>query len=235
MKKIGIIILIFILVLAGLLVYLWRQTTTLPDWYPKVTARPDDGTVIIYGKGIEEIRRQLQQKIEKGLKEGPDGKRHLEISLSENELNGLFASVITENAKEHEYLKAVKASKTSIKDGNLDIEAVVDISEIPTEDLGPAARGTTEKIIDTFSTLGGKEICVGISGRHSLKNGILRLDDNGTIRLGAMSFSLAEISRRIGVSEEKLSSTLRELELGKLRITDIVPEKNLAMIKGFLD
>jgi hypothetical protein len=235
MKKIGIVILILILALVGVIFYLWKQATTLPEWYTTGPLSPADGSVIIYGKGIEDVRKQLQQKIEKGLKEGPDGKMRLEISLSENELNGLFASVITENAEEHEYLKAVKASKTSIKDGNLDIGAIVDISGIPTEDLEPAARGTTEKIIDTLSTIGGREVYVGISGRHSLKNGMLKLDDNGTIRLGAMSFSLAEISRRIGVSEDKLRRALRELELGKLRITDIVPEKNFTMIKGFLD
>ena len=156
----------------------------------------------------------------------------MEVALDEKEANGLFASLITENAEKYEYLKAIKASKTSIREGNLDFGVVVNTSDIFDDRPDEEAKETAPRVINIPGFLKDREIYLGLLGKHGLKNGRLKLDENGKIRIGTLTFSISDALKRLGVSEERLKRTISELELGKLKISDIETARNTLLLKG---
>lgn len=235
MKKVVIISLVIIIAAGVLLYYLWSQLTKLPEWYSTGSVSTDKGSIIIYGDNLEEIRDQLERKIEDQIRKAPSGEKEVEIVLNEADANGLFASIITEGAEKYAYLKAIKASKTRIRDGNLDFGVVVDTSHIFMDRPEEEAEETGPRVITIPGFLKGREIYLGLMGKYGLKNGRLKLDENGKIRIGAMSFLLKDAFKRLGISEEKLRGSIRKFELGRLNINNIETVKNTLLLKGSVD
>ncbi len=234
MKKTVWVLLIIILVIGGSLYYFWHQATMLPEWYKTEAGGYYDGTVIVYGKGIAAIRKSLERNIEGQIRKTSTPSRQVEVVLNENDANKLFASIISENAATYRYLKAIKASKTRIRDGNLDFGVVVDASEILRDASGDRVEGAGPEVVHLSRFLKGKEISLGFSGKCGLKDGRLKLDEDGKIRVGALIFSLKTISKRLGISEDRLKRTLEDLEFGKLKINNIETLRNTLLLKGSL-
>lgn len=226
MKKTAIVIFIILLAVAGSLYWLWRQATFLPEWYTG-EGTASDGTVIIYGKGIEDIRNSLEQTIEDQLQSAPIRNLEVTVTLNEKDANKLFATLISENAEAYPYLQAVKASKTRIRDGSLDFGVVVNASEL----LKEAPQQGTE-VAAASDLLQGKEVSLGFTGKLGMQEGHLQMDDDSTIRIGGLTFSLKTITDRLGISEDQLKKTLKDIELGKLKIDTIRPSRNALLLKG---
>jgi hypothetical protein len=224
MKKTAVVVLIILLAIGGSLYYLWRQATLLPAWYKTGAGGSYDGTVVTYGQGLEAARKSLERTIENQLRRKASTRGgQVEVTLNEADANKLFASVIAENREKYPYLKAIKASRMRIRDGNLDFGVVVDASEA----LGHAsAEG--EKGAPLSGLLQGKEVALGFSGKHGLNDGSLQLDEDGKIRIGGLTFSLKTITKRLGISEDKLKNT----EFGKLKIDTIQPKRNTLLLRG---
>ncbi len=235
LKKIGFVFLIIILAAGGFLYYLWSQATNLPEWYTTGSVSTEEGSVIIYGEAIEDIKKEVERKIEDAIGKSHARGGHVEVALDEREANGLFASLITESSEKYEYLKAIKASKISIRDGNLDFGVVVNTSDIFMDRPEEEAEDTGPRVINIPGFLKDREIYLGLVGKYGLKNGRLKLDENGKIRIGAFSFSLSNALKRLGVSEDRLRRTIKDLELGKLKINNIETVKNTLLLKGSLD
>ena len=235
MKKIGFVLLIIVITIGASLYYLWSQATSLPDWYKTGSGGSANGPVVIYGKEMEATRKQLERKIESQVRNTPTGSGHVEIALNESDANGLFASIVAESAEKHEYLKSIKASKISIIDGNFDIGVVVNTADIVRDVSRHGVEATGPNVINLPGFLQGKEIYLGFFGKYGLKNGKLSLDEDGKIRIGALTFSLDTILKRVGVSEERLRKTVKELEFGKLKINTIETVKSTLLLKGSLD
>jgi hypothetical protein len=235
LKKVLFVFLLIIIAIGALLYYLWSQATSLPEWYKTGSVRAEEGSVIIYGQGLGDIKEQLGRKIEDQIKKTPTGTREVEIRLNEIDANRLIASMITENAEKYKYLKAIKASKTSIRDGNLDFGFVINVSDIVEDKEHKDVKETGPRIVDIPGFVKGREFYAGLAGKFGFKNGRLILDEDGKIRIGELSFSLSYAMKRLGVSEERLRETIRDLELGKLKINNIQAVKDTLLLKGSLD
>ena len=235
LKKVGFVFLVIILGAGAFLYYLWSQATSLPEWYTTGTASSEEGSVIFYGKGIEGIRGQVERKIKDQIRKTPTGSKKVEIELNESDANGLFASMVTESSKKYEYLKAIKASKASISDGKLDFGVVVNTSDILKEIPEEETEESGPRVINVPGFLKDKNIYLGLLGKYGLKNGRLKLDENGKIKIGAFSFSMSSALKRLGISEGRLRRKIKDLELGKLKINDIEAVKNRLLLKGSLD
>jgi len=235
LKKVGFVFLVIILGAVAFLYYLWSQATSLPEWYTTGTAGSEEGSVIFYGEDIENIKKRVKRKIEAQIRKIPAGSKEVEIELNESDVNGLFASMVTESSKKYEYLKAIKASKASIRDGKLDFGVVVNTSDILEEIPEEETEESGPRVINVPGFLKNKKIYLGLLGKYGLKNGRLKLDENGKIKIGAFSFSMNSALKRLGVSEEKLRRKIKDLELGKLKINDIGAFKNRLLLKGSRD
>jgi len=97
--------------------------------------------------------------------------------------------------------------------------------------VSPDARGAYR----SEGFLKGKEIYLGLAGKYGLKNDKLTLDENGKIRIGVLTFSLVTILKRVGISEERIQKTIKELAFGKFKINNIETIKNTLLLKGSLD
>jgi hypothetical protein len=222
MKKIAVVAVIILLVTGGLFYWLWRQVTTLPEWY---TAGGSGGDIIIYGQGIDIIRKSLEHTMADGLQQAASASGEIEVVLDEHDANKLVAVLISEGAGKHPFLRAVKASRTRIRDGRIDVGVVVDASGIVGEASGEAAVGLS-------GVLQGREISVGATGGYGLENGNLQLDPEGEVRIGGFTFSQETVSKRLGISENKILKPLGNLEMGRFRIDTIKPGQNTLRLKG---
>ncbi len=235
MKKVLFIFLLIIIAAGALLYYLWSQATSLPEWYKTGSLRPEEGSIITYGQGLGDIRGQLERKMEGQIRKTPAGSRQVEIRLNERDTNRLIASLITENAEKYRYLKAIKASKTSIRDGNLDLGFVINASDIIEDKEHKHVKEIGPRIVDIPGFVKGREFYAGFSGKFGFKNGRLILDENGKIRIGKLDFSLSSAMKRLGIPEEALMEAIRDLRLGKLKINNIQAVKDTLLLKGSLD
>ena len=232
MKKLGIVLLIIIIAIGGSLYYLWIQATHLPDWYRTGPDGADKRSVIIYGKDMAAIRNDLEQKIGNQAAEAGTGNRQVEIALNERDANKLLASIVSDNAEKHEYLKTIKASKISIKNGKLDLGLVVNASDTWAGIAGHALEADGPDVNHVPGFLEGKQVYLGIAGKYGLKNGQFTWDEDGKIRIGTLTFSLKTILKRLGVSEERLKKTMKEIKFGRFKINNMETIKNTLLLKG---
>jgi hypothetical protein len=233
MKKTAIVILVILLMIAGSLYFLWRQATLLPEWYTRGEGS-FDGTVINYGKGIVDLRTSLERTVEEQLQKVPPSTSKVEIVLDENDANHLFALIISENAATHRYLKAVKASRTCIRDGTLDFALVADASQLLRDASEHADEGSLSVVTLISDVVRAKEISLGFTGRYGLKEGLLQLDEDGKIRIGALTFSSKTVMKGLGISEDALDKKLKGLELGGVKINNMEAIRNVLLLKGSL-
>jgi len=231
MKKAAIVLLIIILAIGGSLFYLWRQATRLPEWYAGRDAA-SDGTVITYGKGMEDIRRSLERTVEDQLQKSSPSSRQVKVVLDADDANKLFAAIISKNTETYQYLNAIKASRTVIKDGSLDFGVVVDASEMFKDALRQDDKGAGAEAIPLSGLLKGRELSLGLKGKYGVKDGRLQLDKEGRIRIGALSFSLKKITNRLGISDDQLKKTLKKIELGKFKMDNLEAVQNKLLLKG---
>ena len=234
MKKTAVVLVIILLAIGGSLYYLWRQATLLPEWYKTGKGGASDGSVVWYGEGIEAARAALEREIEGQLQKDPTRSSEVEVVLNENDANKLFAAVISENSARYPYLNAIKASRTRIRDGNLDFGVVVDASEMLKDASGQGAGGDRPEATRLSGFLQGNEVALGFTGKYGLKDGRLQLDEDRKVSIGGLTFSLKTITKRLGISEDKLKTTLKDLEVGKLKIGTIEPIRNTLLLKGSL-
>jgi len=232
MKKAAVVVLIVLLAIGGSLYYLWRQATLLPEWYRTGKGGASDGSVVWYEKDMEAARAVLEREIEDQLRRSSAQAGQLEVVLDENDANKLFAVVISESSDRYPYLNAVKASSTRIRDGNLDFGVVVDASEVLKNALEQSAEADRPETTRLSGLLQEREVSLGLNGKFGAKDGRLQLDDDGKIRIGGLTFSLKTITKRLGISEDKLKKNLKDFQVGKFKIDTIRPVRNTLLLKG---
>lgn len=218
MKKIGIILLVLIAAPLSIAYYYWQQATKLPDWYTAdktIAPQKSDGAEL----EIEVPQEMLEKKTPTGTQVS-SGKR-VEVKLDEKKLNDLLISQISQNVANGELSRAVKGSNTTIQNGKVESGAILNISEIPVDRLEANEKAALKKAIKTFPTLKNKEVYVGIEGKPKAENGQLAFDDNTNIKLGNLSFTVLELSNKLGVPKERVEKAinldLRELNESEMK------------------
>jgi len=231
MKRVGVIsLLISTGVIAGLYYY-WRQATALPSWYTKRA----NITNVVSAKnqpGLQQATEKLEAKIAATTQQLANNK-DVELQLDKDELNNLLALEIAEKSNKTRLAKAVKAVKTDIVDGKLKTGAIVNISEIPTAQLGKTEAAALKKVIKAFPTLEDRQVYIGVEGKPILKSGELIFDENSKIKIGNLSFTQAELSEKLGIPESKIKQVTKlQLQVNNLKVSDIELTDNKALLKG---
>jgi len=234
MKKAAVVLLIVLLAVGGSLYYLWRQATLLPEWYQTGKGGASDGSVVWYEKDMERTRAALEREIEDQLRRSSARAGQVEVVLDENDANKLFAVAISESSDRYPYLNAVKALRTRIRDGNLDFGVVVDASEIFKNAPEQSAEADRPEATRLSGLLQEREVSLGLNGKFGAKDGRLQLDDDGKISIGGLTVSLKTITKRLGISEDKLKKNFKDLELGKFKIDNIEFIRNTLLLRGSL-
>ncbi|MBE9114418.1 hypothetical protein IQ249_00770 [Lusitaniella coriacea LEGE 07157] len=227
LKKISWVLLILALSSFATLYYYWRQLTRVPEWYsaqtiesieiPQTEAQPIN---------FSNIRSKVRQKIAQSPKNS-----ELELQLNAQQINELVVSSIAENPKGRELLKAAKGINTTINEDNVEIGMIVNTTELQASPFGSKEKVALNKILQDIPTLQNRDIYIGIESLPQVEGGRLQVDPNTQIKVGNLSFSIAEISQKLGVSPEKIIEKVNQ-NLDNLTVNDLTLEEDTVRITG---
>jgi len=216
------------------LAYYWNTATKLPSWY--TSKSPTTQSVVV--KETEMLkqtnikpRQTVKDKIETARQQG--NQESVEINLTEADLNDLVISEVVKKTGNKKLPEAVKGINTTIQNGKIESGAVVNISQIPTDKMRQKEKIALTNLTKTFPFLENQEVYVAVVGKPSVKNGQIKFDDNAEIKVGNLSFTLDEISQKLGVPKEQIEKRINlELKLGTVKVEDIELLEQQALIKG---
>lgn len=159
----------------------------------------------------------------------------IEIPLNETELNALVLSNLTQEKTLSPFLPSIKGVNTTIQNGKLETGIVVNLAEIPTEQLASSQKSTLDQVKRSFPFLNQKEVYLAIEGQPQLVNHQLQFDPNTQVKLGNLKMTLADIAKTLKIPESQLEKSLPiNLQLGNLEIHQIELKDNQALLRGFI-
>jgi hypothetical protein len=261
-KRVSIILLGVTAGTIALFYYIWRQFTNLPAWYTQPPARSEQVTSWQNQQTLEQTIEQLENKVnsqilalEKSTPSQPAqenspfdtrpivGNREtqplqdneIEIPLNETELNALVLSNLTQEKTLSPFLPSIKGVNTTIQNGKLETGIVVNLEEIPTEQLASSQKATLDQVKHSFPFLNQKEVYLAIEGQPQLVNHQLQFDPNTQVKFGNLTMTLADIAKTLKIPESQLEKALPvNLQLGNLEIHQIELKDNQALLRGFI-
>lgn len=261
MKKLSLIILSLSIGVAGIVYYQWQQFTNLPEWYTQQAQASPNLINFKNPEEVKEAKIQLEGKIdaylvsqenqptlEKPQNDSPFNTQPIigsanagktfdpdsvAINLDATEFNTLVVSNLVENARSSPLLDSAEGFKTTIKNGAIEAGVVLNISQIPTDQLAAGERTAFNKAIQTFPFMENRQVYLAVEGKPSLEQGTMKFDDSTKVKVGNLSMTLSELSQKLGIPQEQLQQKIKlELSLGRLKINDIKFEGDRALIRG---
>lgn len=211
----------------GTLYYLLTQVAALPAWYGdgSITA---NAISLSNPVAVQQARELAAAKIASA-QSHPDGTH--EVTLDERSLNALAAAKISNLTQHTRLTEAVRSVNSTIRNGQIESGAVINLSKVPLDRLDPTEREVLALIRDTVPALADREIYVGIEGRPAVINGKLQFDDSLRIKIGNFRFTATDVAERLGVSPTKLWQEL-DRELGALHVKDVQVSGNSIRLRG---
>lgn len=206
MKKL-IIVLVIIIVLSGaLLYYLYTRITYTPDWFD--SHRFDvNSQMFTQSKGTaSKIYDELN--------------KNKSSIIDENELNNFILEKINEKIPGRSD-KVVKALRSEIYPDEIVIESVINLDEIPFNNLSPRYQNAVKKFISSFPQKSRQNFYIKISGKPNRVENGLALDENAKIQLGKMEYSVKTVINQISDNKQvDTSIPLNELPFKNLRLQE---------------
>ncbi|KYC36532.1 hypothetical protein WA1_43360 [Scytonema hofmannii PCC 7110] len=222
--------------------FFWYQATQLPDWYknsqtqqvspPTVAnlAPPTDQTEQLQKAQKQQAQKQVLHKISDRLK-GSKAKR--EVQLDADEVNALIDSGIAQSTDKSRLAQAVVSTKTQIENGKISAGAVIDLRAIPFNELQKGEQIVVSKLLSAIPILRYRPVYVEVEGKPTLRNKQVSLDDTTRIKLGNISFSLLDLSKRFGFSEERLNQQVaKKLENLPVEVDEVEVVGDRLVVRG---
>lgn len=182
LRKLLIVLVVLVLV-AGLgLAYLWSQATALPEWYAPAAA----------SAGAEGPARADLEWVPT---EDGAGQQLRNIHLRARKLSPAMR-------------KAVKGSRATYKDGHVEAGMVANLGEVPRGELSKGDASFLEKASGAFPSLRERDVYVGVEGDAIVQDGRMQLGPDARLKIGNISYSLADAAARMGIDESRLRADL---------------------------
>lgn len=246
---------------AGLF-WFWRQATYLPDWYTQAPTNADTEPVLS-GADVDqaEERQALKLKLARQVEPiptassisrpsapsssdepplpaveapPPSGTPTHEVTLDADTFNEFVVSAIPQTSQSEVIFPAIKAINTAIEQGQVKTGLVVNMAELPLEQLPEQTRSHLEQALKTFPFLKDQEVYLGIVGQPRLESGRVLLGEDAKVQVGGLTLDLADAAERIGLPVETLESKIN-LQLGQLQVQDINFTDTGAVLQGTVD
>lgn len=225
MKKVLLVLLVMATGVVWSLFFVWYKATRLPSWYQAqdgraiaASAQPNADPQQVYATVEERFVTRIQQAEPGGI---------VQVPVSEAELNTLVSTEITEQVLGQPLISAVKAFNTDTQEGRIASGMVINLSEIPPEQLRPDERETLDRFLATFPALKNREVYLGFEGKPIIENGQIRLDRDTRVYVGELGMSVQELYQRLGASEADLQQSLNipaDFQGFSLRDVQVTPE-----------
>ncbi|MFL9453401.1 hypothetical protein AB0758_20000 [Tolypothrix bouteillei VB521301_2] len=222
--------------------FFWYQVTQLPDWYktsqtqsasPPQSANvapPTDQTKQLQKAQKQQAQKQVLHKISNHLK---SSKAKGEVQLDADEVNALIDSGIAQSTNKSHLAQAVVSTKTHIENGKIMTGAVIDLRAIPFNELQKGEQIVVSKLLSAIPILRYHAVYVEVEGKPTLRNKQVSLDDTTRIKLGSISFSLLDLSKRFGFSEERLNQQVaKKLENLPVEVDEVEVVGDRLVVRG---
>lgn len=226
------LLIVFIAVTVGTGVvafFFLQQATYLPSWYTNQVSDTQASKTDSSQSSIDRDRNKLEreqvlQKLSQSLTDPNTGG---EAQLDAQEVNTLIETglVATQNSQ---LIEAVKGTNTEISEGKISSGAVIDLSQIPVENLPSKAQSSLTKLLDTVPNLKERPVYIGVEGKPTVSNRRVILDDTTRVKLGNIGMTIPELSQRLGIPEEKLNRQISKALLqlpSKVENVEIVDDR----------
>ncbi len=192
LKRIVLVLALLLVIAAGVIFYLWRQVTALPEWYTQdqqasqaepagaagaaAAAAPDGPLVWQDAPGAAPgKRKELRNFHRRAAKKDP---------------------VVA---------KVIKASRASFSDGTLEMGVVADLRNLPHDNLRPADRELFEKLHNAFPSATDREIYIGVADSAPLlQGGEIELGPQAELVIGTLHYGIDAAAARMGMAPAAL-------------------------------
>lgn len=235
MKKVVFAVSVFLGIGIAIGYYYWRQATQIPKWY--IAQSENTGTTLAVKNSSKLIAakaraiEKINSRVDESFKNSPA--QPVEVQLDPQDVNELVTVKIAEKANNDKVFLPVSSIRTTIQEGRIESGTVVNLSELPKNQLDENQNAAIEKLVNTFPPLKDRDVYVGISGKPLVENGQLEWDDNTKIKLGNLSLSINELAQRLGVPPEKLKQEFNlPSQLGRLQVSDLELKGDRVLLKG---
>ncbi|NJN56365.1 MAG: hypothetical protein HC879_02165 [Leptolyngbyaceae cyanobacterium SL_5_9] len=227
-KKVGLIVFAILLgVSLGTLAAIslsWKRATQLPEWY---TSQKQAASLDATENAI------ARDRIIRELTTTSGGTTRINGELSATEVNQLVVGAIATNPSYGPVLEGTRDVNTTIQNGQVQSGVVVNLSEIPTEQLNPAEQALLERISRTFPALTDREIYVGLEGSPSFEQGRLLLSEDTVVRIGDLRLTLNQLQNLFGISREQIEQQINQkLQQEGLDLSSVEFQGDRAVIQG---
>ncbi|MBE9197309.1 hypothetical protein IQ219_18810, partial [Synechocystis sp. LEGE 06083] len=141
------------------------------------------------------------------------------VTLTAKELGQVLQGEVGRQLK----LESVPRIQTQIREKSLEVGTVLDPNMLNNARLSPGQQRIVERVLPLLPSQ-NQPFYVGIEGAPQLEAGQLIMTENSRIKIGELSFSVADVAQRLNVPPEKLKQILQvnldELNLQGLQIED---------------
>lgn len=245
LKKLAIGLAVLLLLAAGVAGWLWHQATALPQWYTEGDASQFEG-VAEHDDGpapapqwiaLDEQGEQLPDasvplapeapkpgSAPKGADSAPAPvlppprtRARKNSNAKRHELRGFHVRRGKDGKRKSN--PAIKASRAVYEDGQLELGAIVDASKMPKKKLKARDRGRVERALKNFPGITERDVWIGIEDSPISVGGYLQLSPEADVRVGKLTYSLADAAKRVGMSPIELRMELNR-ELRRLGFVD---------------
>lgn len=206
MKKLLLVIAIILLLSSALLYYLYTRITYTPDWFDSHQFDVNS-QMFTQSKGTAS---KIYDELDK----------NKSSIVSENELNNFILEKINEKIPESSD-KVIKALRSEIYPDKVVIESVINLDEIPFNNLSPNYQNAVKKFLSSFPQKSRQNFYLKISGKPNRTDNGIELDENAKIQLGKMEYSVKTVIKQISENRQvNTSIPFNELPFKNFRLEE---------------
>jgi hypothetical protein len=208
--------------------YLWHQATDMPQLDTKTP------TVDLNAAQPEQIDREIKAtktKINAQMVESlPD--RSTQVMLTDRDLTNLVADRLRAHPNP-QVPAAVSKVDAKISAGKIHAGAVVNLSEISRGAPGGTMATAVDRLTEALPMLKDQNVYVSVVGSPQIDSQQLKFDRDTQVKVGNLSFSIGDISQRLGIPEEKIQQAIDlKLQQNGLSIDNLSIGDSLLTIQG---
>ncbi|MBK9755244.1 MAG: hypothetical protein IPO88_17415 [Nannocystis sp.] len=191
LKRIAVLLVLLLLIAGGVIFYLWRQVTALPEWYTAEQAGQAEPAAAAEATATATPDGPLVWKDAPGAAPG----KHKELRNFHRRAA----------KKDPVVAKVIKASRASFNDGTLEMGVVADLRNLPHDSLRPADRELFEKLHNAFPSATDREIYIGvIDSSPVLQGGEIELGPQAELVIGNLQYGIDAAAGRMGMAPAAL-------------------------------
>ncbi len=235
------------------LYYYWLQATKLPEWYSSKSGNQRKQVELVDRSEIIAAKSRLKAKIDANVAESQESEhnspqsvlsvasdnsvkanpKNVEIGFSDREFNDMMLVELSEKMDKSQDIANLPHVHTTIKEGKIETGTVVNLSQLPISQTNSKQQAAVEKALTKLPFAKDQNVYVGLSGKPTIENGKLTLGNNPEVKIGNLSFTVAELANKLGVPQEKLAQKLNiAVEMGQLKVNDMEVKDNQLVLKG---